>query len=427
MLKIPLIDVVFAFSSSIDMICPELSDHNQRVAYIAYSIATEMGLDKNEKSDILIAGLLHDCGAIKDDEKLLAAQYDFGSTDEKNDHGYMGWKLLHDVNELEKAAEIIKFHHIYWNEPDSPFSDGESIPAGSYIVHLADRIDVLINRDEEILEQRASIVSKIRDGSGKMFKPDAVEAFVALSEREYFWFDLMSAFLSQSLNQAMSKIKVVVNDNKLLTIAQTFNKLIDYRSKFTATHSIGVSACSSMLSSKMNFSRSDVQMMKIAGLLHDLGKLAIPLSILEKRGPLNRNEFNIVKKHPYYTYRILDKIPQFEKIKQFAALHHERMDGKGYPFGIRGEELSLGSRIMAICDVYTALTEKRPYRNALSPVNAMNAINEMVDNKHLDGDVFNVFRLHLDEINQHKMKAQNRVVSEFYSSEFRMGDDRVFA
>jgi HD-GYP domain-containing protein (c-di-GMP phosphodiesterase class II) len=427
MLKISLIDVVTAFSSSIDMICPQLSDHNKRVAYIAYSIAVEMGMDKKERSDILIAGLLHDCGAIKDDEKLQAAQYDFGSTDEKNDHGYIGWKLLHEVKELENASEIIKFHHIYWNEHDSSFSNGESIPSGSYIVHLADRIDVLINRNEEILKQRTSIVSKISSDSGKMFMPDAVEAFLTLSEREYFWFDLMSGFLSQSLSQAMSSINIIVNEGKLLTIAQAFNKLIDYRSRFTAAHSIGVAACASMLSSKMNFSRSDIRMMTIAGLLHDLGKLAIPLSILEKRGPLNRDEFNIIKKHPYYTYRILDKIPQLEKIKQFAALHHERMDGKGYPFGIRGEELSLGSRIMAISDVYTALTEERPYRHALSPANAIIAINDMVGNKHLDGDVFDVFRLNLDEINQYKLNAQNRIVSDFYSSRLRLGNDGVFA
>jgi len=427
MLKIPLIDVIKAFSSSIDMICPLLSDHNQRVAYIAYSIATEMGIGINEKSDILIAGLLHDCGAIKDEEKLRAASYDFGSSAEKNYHGRMGWKLLYEVNELQRAALIIKFHHTYWNEPDITFADGESVPEGSYIIHLADRIDVLINRNEEILEQRASIVSKIRNGSGKMFRPDAVDAFLALSEREYFWFDLMTDFLSQSLGQAMNNIKVIVNEDKLLSIAQAFNKLIDYRSSFTAAHSIGVAACASMLAAKMNFSRSDIQLMTIAGLLHDLGKLAIPLSILEKRGPLTKDEFNIVKKHPYYTYRILDKIPQIDKIKQFAALHHERMDGKGYPFGIRGEDLSPGSRIMAVSDVYTALTEERPYRNALSPVNAMNVINDMVKNRHLDGDVFSIFRLHLDEINQYKLNAQNKVSSEYSSSRLWLGNDRVFA
>lgn len=425
MLRIPLIDIIMAFSSSIDMICPQLSDHNKRVAYIAYSISTQMGLDKKEKSNILIAGLLHDCGAIKDDEKLRAAQYDF--TDERHNHGYLGWKLLHEVKELEKAAEIVKFHHVYWNEPDSPFLDSESIPFGGYIIHLADRIDVLIDRNAEILEQRSSIVRKISEDSGKMFMPDAVEAFLTLSEREYFWFDLTSPFLSQSLSKAMRNIKSVVNEDKLLCIARAFNKFIDYRSCFTAAHSIGVAACAGMLSSKMNFSRSDIQMMTIAGLLHDLGKLAIPLSILEKKGPLSQDEFSIMKKHPYYTSQILGEIPHIEKIRNYASLHHERMDGRGYPFGIRGEELSLGSRIMAISDVYTALTEERPYRNAMSPADALNTINDMVSNRHLDGEVFSVFRLHLDEINQHKLNAQNRISLEFFNPRIRLGNDKVYA
>lgn len=425
MLRIPLIDIVTAFASSIDMICPQLSDHNRRVAYIAYSISTEMGLKKKEKSDILMAGLLHDCGAIKDDEKLRAAQYDY--TDERHDHGFMGWKLLHEVQELQEAAQIIKFHHIYWNEPDLSFAGQERIPLGSYIVHLADRIDVLINRDEEILKQRASIVSKIKDDSGMKFMPDAADAFITLSSREYFWFDITSSFLSQSLSQAMGNIKTIVNEDKLLSIAQAFNKLVDYRSRFTATHSIGVAACASMLSEKMNFSKSEIQMMTIAGLLHDLGKLATPLGILEKMGPLNQDEFNIIKKHPYYTYRILDKIPQMDKIKQYASLHHERMDGKGYPFGIRGEDLSLGSRIMAVSDVYTALTEERPYRNAMSPGAALNTIDDMVNNRHLDGDIVSAFKLHLDEINQHKLNEQNRISAEFLRSGLRWSTDSVFA
>ena len=418
MLKIPLIDIITFFSSSIDMICPQLSDHNRRVAYIAYSISNEMGLYKNEKSDILMAGLLHDCGAIKDDEKLRAAHYDF--TEERHEHGYMGWKLLHEVQELQKAAQIIKFHHIYWNEPDLSFADSEKIPLGSYIIHLADRIDVLINRDEEILKQRAAIESKIRNDSGKLFMPDAVEAFIALSSREYFWFDITSSFLSQSLSQAMGNITTIVNEDKLLSIAQAFNKLIDYRSRFTATHSIGVAACASMLSKKMNFSMSEIQMMTIAGLLHDLGKLAIPLSILEKMGPLNQDEFNIIKLHPYYTYRILDKIPQMDKIKQYAAFHHERMDGKGYPFGIPGEDLSQGSRIMAVSDVYTALTEERPYRSAMSPAEALKTINDMVNNGYLDGDTVSAFKMHLEEINQYKLIEQNRVSTEFLSPSFKL-------
>lgn len=414
MLKIPLTDIVMAFSSAIDMISLQMSDHHKRVAYIAYSISTEMGMNEKDKSDILMAGLLHDCGAIQDDAKMMAGLYDFSITaSERHDHGFKGWKMLHDMDELKTAAEIIKFHHIYWDETSSPFTDNAKIPFGSYIIHLADRIDILTDRNEEILGQRSSIESIIKSNSGKIFMPDAVEAFIKLSSREYFWFDLVTPFINQTLSRFMSFIKTTLNSDKLLSIAGILTKIIDYRSNFTATHSIGVAECARILSSKMNFSKNEIQTMNIAGLLHDLGKLAIPVSILEKNGPLSQNEFNIMKKHTFFSFRILEGIPQMELINRWASFHHERIDGSGYPFGMRGKDLSTGSRIMAVSDVFTALTELRPYRPAMSIGNAMAVMEDMIKRKHLDGDVFAALKLHIDEINQLKLNAQKNASSAF--------------
>ena len=415
MLKIPLIDIVLAFSNSIDLVCPKLSSHNKRVAYIAYCISDEMGLNEKAKSNILIAGFLHDCGAIRDEEKLRAARYDFGYTaSERHEHGFVGWKLLRDVEDLKPAADIIKYHHIHWDESVSSYPDGENISLGSYIIHLADRIDVLIHRDTEILGQRSYIEKSIMDGYGKMFMPEAVDAFLKLSSKVHFWFDLISPFgIEQIVTNLMDFSKLTVNEDKLLALAGVLTKIIDFRSSFTATHSIGVAESARIMAAKMNFPKSDVQLMNIAGLLHDLGKLAIPVSILEKNGALTESEFNIMKQHTYLSYRILERVPQMEKINQWASLHHERMDGSGYPFGLKGKDLSIGSKIMAISDVFTALTEKRPYRHALSTKNAVALMEGMVSKGHLDGDVFLALKSHMDEVNELKLTAQYNVSTYF--------------
>ena len=412
MLNIPLIDVALGFSGAIDLISPQITNHQKRVSYIAYSISTEMGIKQDEKRQILLAGLLHDCGAIHDWEKLEALRFDFGTNAmERQNHGIRGWKLLRDFEDLKAAADIIRFHHVYWDERNSGPGENTPIPLGSHIIHLADRIDVLVDRNCEILQQRILIGNKIQNTSVKMFMPDAVEAFLNLSSREYFWFDLVNPFIDEMLRKFTGDYMVTVDIKKLLSLAGIFNKIIDFRSSFTAAHSIGVAECATILAKKMNFSKEDVRMMNVAGLLHDLGKLAVPIEILEKNGPLSVNEFNIMKTHTFYSYRILERIPQLEKINEWASYHHEKIDGSGYPFGLDQKELSLGSRIMAVSDVFTALTEARPYRQALSVMEAIGIINGMVKDKHLDGDVFSELKRHIEEINQLKLNAQGSVLA----------------
>jgi HD-GYP domain-containing protein (c-di-GMP phosphodiesterase class II) len=414
MLNIQLADILIAFSSVIDMMSPQKSDHNRRVAYIAYSISSEMGLLEKDKSQILIAGLLHDCGAICEDKKSRVLQFDSGGTTaERHEHGIRGWNLLKRIEELKPAAEIIKFHLICWNERNSTLINNSAVPIGSYIIHLADRISILIDRKDEILEQSHRIEETVRNNSGTMFMPDAVDAFIRLSSKEYFWFDIVSPYIEQALQKYLHPIKIMLNADKFLALAGISNKIICYRSRFAAAHSIGVAVCARVLSSKMHFSKAEVQMMYIAGLLHDMGKLAIPVHILEKNGPLSKEEYNIVKMHPYYTRRILEVIPQTEALNDWVSYHHEHLDGSGYPFGIKDRDLNMGSRIMAVSDVFAALTEVRPYRPSMDAGKACSIVEDMVKSRHLDGDVAAILKLNLDEICQLKQDAQNSASASF--------------
>jgi HD-GYP domain-containing protein (c-di-GMP phosphodiesterase class II) len=124
--------------------------------------------------------------------------------------------------------------------------------------------------------------------------------------------------------------------------------------------------------------------MYIAGLLHDVGKLHISTDILHKNGSLSPEERFEINKHTYYTRKILEQIKGFEEIVDAAANHHEKLDGTGYPYHKAGSQIGELERVMSICDVYRALTEERPYREALPSEKVWGIIDNMAENNHLD-------------------------------------------
>lgn len=118
--------------------------------------------------------------------------------------------------------------------------------------------------------------------------------------------------------------------------------------------------------------------LKIAGLLHDIGKLAIPKEILDKNGSLNKDEFSIIKSHPYYTNIILNRFGEIGDIGFWACNHHEKLNGKGYPRGLKSKDLCEEDRVIAVCDIYQALIEDRPYREGMDFNRAFSILDKMV-------------------------------------------------
>lgn len=406
-LQIPIINMVLSLSGAVDLIDSSLTNHHKRVAYIAYSIAKEMNYSDLELKDIVLAGLLHDCGAVNLAERSSLFEFDYGnSAMQRHSHGYKGWFILSDSQELKAAAEIIKFHHVFWEEEAEGYLDAYKIPRASHILHLADRIDILINRNMEILNQRKFIVDQVESRRGTVFLPEAVEAFKELAPKPYFWFDIVTPYIEELLSKELSSYIVTLDNQSLFEFANVAHRIIDFRSKFTATHSIGVATSASSLAAKLGFSREDCELMHCAGLMHDLGKLSISENILEKPGPLTKHEYNVIKSHTYHTYRIINSMPGLDKVRDWAALHHEKLDGTGYPFGFGADKLTLGSRILAVSDMFTALTEERPYRKALSVEAATDII---MNTGGLDTDVKACLYKNLEEINCVRKTSQENI------------------
>lgn len=172
--------------------------------------------------------------------------------------------------------------------------------------------------------------------------------------------------------KACSELYVTVHQ-----LVELFTNLFEGKDEFTKNHSEIVAVVAYMLGRAVDLPPRACDLLHIAGHLHDIGKLHIPKEILRKPGPLNTDEYALVKKHPEIGAKLLSPIRIFQGrggVLEMVLYHHERWDGKGYPKGLKGEEIPLGARILAVADAFSAMVCRRPYREPLSLEEALEEI-----------------------------------------------------
>lgn len=145
-----------------------------------------------------------------------------------------------------------------------------------------------------------------------------------------------------------------------------FNQLLDLRDLGTGVHSTRLAEWAIRVARKLGIQETDLYQLEVAALLHDIGKIGIPDSILKKEGKLTADERALMNKHPEYSWSILRLLPGLEKASLYALHHHESFNGAGYPAGLKGEEIPVGSRIVSVIDAYDAMISNRCYRQGLS-------------------------------------------------------------
>jgi HD-GYP domain-containing protein (c-di-GMP phosphodiesterase class II) len=403
-LSISLFEMAMCFSEALDLVSPKVVDHHKRVAYLAFRIAGEAGFAAEERGTILLAGLLHDLGAVTQQERLEALSFEL---DAPQIHAERGYQLIQGNELFSAAAAVIRFHHVPWAGGKGVSSLGAPVPLASHVVHLADRVAVLLRCNREILSQSPWIIERIVQGRGRKFAPALVDAFRRLAQSECFWFDAVSPEIGKILLSLQRRSPVELYSRQLLGVTKLFSHIIDCRSRFTANHSSGVAAVAERLAEFVGLSRQERGMIEVAGYLHDLGKLAVPTAILEKPGKLTPREVNIVRKHPYDTHRILGTVESLATIAKWGALHHEYMNGAGYPFHYSGENLPLGARIMTVADIFTALSEDRPYRRGMRKADLVRTLQEMSRDRLLDDNIVALVTAHYETVDDIRCCAQS--------------------
>jgi putative nucleotidyltransferase with HDIG domain len=390
--------LVLSLSEALDHVSPSVADHQMRVAYISMRMARLMGYHGERLRDIFHAAAMHDIGLVRPANRMQAVASN--QLEGLEWHGEAGYELLKESTLFSKAAQIIRYHHADW----SNFHN--TVPTASFIVSLADTVDRHIKRDIPILYQMKEIREFIVHGKGATFCSDCVDAFLEGSRIPAFWLDATSKRIYAILDREVDWPILVIDERTVEEIAQIFARIVDSLSPWTATHSAGVAATAVALAEILNFSPREQALMRAAGYLHDLGKITVPTDILDSPGKLSEEERAILQGHTYHTFRILDSIGGMPQISEWAAFHHERLDGKGYPFGHDAKELTLGSRIMAVADTFTAIIEDRPYRKGMNYEQALKVMTKMATGGGLDSQVYCVLRANFSHINAIRTEAQ---------------------
>ncbi|MEW6244844.1 MAG: HD domain-containing phosphohydrolase [Bacillota bacterium] len=403
-------DLITCLTKASDLVSPELAGHHQQVAYLAFKIGEELNLPKNQQKNLMLAGLLHDVGALSFNERLALIE---DEPPNAQDHAFKGARLIEGVQPLSELASIIRYHHVPWNNGEGNVFMGQQVPLLSHILHLADRVTVSIDRNYEVLGQAKNIVNKILGKKNTIFMPEVVDAYINLSVKESIWLDIVNKSLLSIMPNIMVFDTMDLDTDEVINLTKIFAGIIDFRSPFTANHTAGVAKTAEKLAEIAGFSETECKMMLVAGYLHDLGKLAVRNDVLEKPSKLDVEEFNIIRSHTYYTYRLLQPIKEFETINSWASYHHEKLNGKGYPFHLDDKNLSLGSRIMAVADIFTAITEDRPYRKGMPDEQTFNILNSMVKDRSICPYVVSILMDNFDLIYEIRKEAQHEASIEY--------------
>jgi HD-GYP domain-containing protein (c-di-GMP phosphodiesterase class II) len=386
-------DFAQMLSCAVDLMERGTYHHGQKVAYIAKGIYEHL-MAKEAPANLIITSSIHDIGISSFEDKERARQF-FANKQILRSHCVDGASLVESVDILKPLKPIILHHHTNYSDIDK-YEEG--IPIEAQIIHLADRVDVLINPERYILDQVDDIVDVVLKYRGTMFNPELVDAFLDLSVKESFWLDLTNEYQHAYEHIVFPSVNMKMDMEDIYQFSYLCAKIVDRKSPYTAEHSQRIAGIATALGELCDMDEQDVYFLELAGLLHDLGKLAVPEHILLKNGKLSEAEYRIVKQHPYYTYCLIDRLKIMNKVRDWAGFHHERLDGSGYPFHLKGDQLDLGARVMAVADIVGAITEDRPYRPGFEKRETLKILWEQVDKNLIDGDVVSILAKHFDDV-----------------------------
>lgn len=370
-------------SESLDCVEKEvfgITDHHaKRVAWLCIQMGKKAGMDEKDISDMAVAALLHD-NALNEFREDYENRKPRPGVSGKN-HCMAGERNLHCIPGCEDMRDFVLYHHECANG-SGPFGITEDeTPLGAQIIHLADDVDLQFSLGDYKADDYESLYSYVIAHSGTLFAKQVTDLFLCI---------LKTSTLEEISNeniegQTLEIMPLYISADR--GIAELFAHIIDYKSPFTKEHSVGLAEKAGRMANYYGFDEEKNHKFFMAAALHDIGKLFVHNDVLEKPGRLDEKEYQYIQSHAYETYRLLSKVDGFEEICNWAAFHHEKLNGKGYPFGKNSDELGHEMRILACLDIYQALTETRPYKAGMTHTKAVSILSELVEKGELDEKV----------------------------------------
>jgi putative nucleotidyltransferase with HDIG domain len=298
-----------------------------------------------------------------------------------------GAQIVRQLEMEEEVAEAVRRVDEHWDGGGYPDRlKGEQIPVISRICSIAQNLDVFAIEDSI-----PAAMKVLRKRSGIWFDPAMVRVVERLQVEDKFWEYCRSAEEVEETRQAVLRMdpgeRSELTPERVDRICEAFASVVDAKSPFTYRHSICVAALAVKIAVKMGLMPERIQLVRRAALLHDIGKLYVPNTILDKAGKLTPEEWAIVVEHPKMTRSILERVSAFRELAVLAAEHHEKIDGTGYPQGLKGKDMAVESRILVVADVFTAMAEDRSYRRGMATEDVL-AIMEAQTPDKLDSECF---------------------------------------
>lgn len=328
--------------------------HGEITAYIFYNmLKAEGGYTDVDLAKYTLVGMMHDIGLIKTGYKGDLVQYESENVWAHSVYGYLFLKYLSPVG---RKAEVVLYHHLPYYLHSRINSN--KLKVAQYLT-LADKMDVFMRMEGHGMEQDYFIKRANID-----FSAQALEMFYAAQEKFAFLNKLKTNEYQQELELLFERVRFT--DAQKKGFLEMLVYAIDFRSQQTVMHTMSTKTFAVEIGRLMRVPVIDLQILYYGSLMHDIGKIVIPLSILEAPRRLTDEEMRIMKAHVVISDKILRGIFD-DRIVDVASKHHEKLDGTGYPLGLKEEQLSRLERITAVADILSALYGKRSYKESFAP------------------------------------------------------------
>jgi putative nucleotidyltransferase with HDIG domain len=438
--SISLSEIISALSYALDLTEGAVHGHALRSCLIGMRIAEEAKLPSDQTSGLYFALLLKDIGCssnatrlsqiVGGDDRAMKAGIRFedwtrphrpnlstlklfwknvlprassaakvarilriGLTQHRNNQEMVGIRsdrgadIITKLGMGEFAAEAVRSLDERWDGNGYPDSmKGEQIPLLARICAVAQHLDIF-----SAGRGTKNAIDTLEERSGTWFDPQMVRIALSLHRRGTLWANCSPGDREEDTRQAVLDLDAgtrhKLEPGQVDQICEAFADVVDAKSHFTFRHSMGVADAALGIAETMGLPANRVQLVHRAALLHDIGKLSVSNAILDKESVLSANEWKAVHQHPRITRLILERVRSFREMAIIAGEHHEKLDGSGYPDRLTARDLSPESRVIAVADVFGALSEDRPYRVGLNLKDTLSIMTKFAPHQ-LDGDCF---------------------------------------
>lgn len=384
-LEVTLKQMITIIHRTINSTEEKLLNHGEKVAYIMLNLLRADGSYNDEEIiNICAVSIFHDIGAYKVAETDKVSEIDASLT--PYEHAVYGSLFIKYFSPLANLYEIVLAHHFnhqYFKDKNIKVTSKEGL-----LLNFADSIDMAYQNEGSLLKDYILI-------NKNKYLEEYVKLFLEADEKFNFLRKLFDGSYADELYSFFET--KILNREEVISYSKMLAYSIDFRSEATVKHTILVEAISYQIGQLCISDKDILIKIKLAAALHDIGKVVIPVEILEKQGKLTDDEFETIKSHAIVGYNILSDL-NIDDIRDIGTLHHEKLDGSGYPFGLREKEITKEMSIVAISDIVSALIGIRSYKNEFSKDKVIEILKNMTSLNKIDSNITNIFIENYDNI-----------------------------